>query len=139
MIAKRVRIGLPLLLAALLPLSALASGTLSIRLVRASHTVQGADPRLRDVAQALGASFAFQGYTLVAQTSMPLPAEGRQVRLGAYTVRCAGNAHALSIQVDQGRRRLLNTTAGLRGRRPLILGGFPAGAGDVFVLVFVAL
>lgn len=128
------------LLSGLAPTAAEArgDGTLSVRLVRASRHTAGTDPALQDVANALGASFAFQGYQRVAQAAQPLPADDRPLRLGPYTVRCRGGRQSLEIRVEQGRQRLLNTTARLTGARPLILGGFPAGNGDIFVLVFVA-
>lgn len=127
-----------LLVATLLPSPAVASGTLTVRLVRASRSPGDTDPGLNDVAAALQGSLAFQGYSLVARAGLPLPADGRPLRLHHYTVRCQGAPERLNIRVDQGRQRLLDTNVSLRGTRPLVLGGFPAGRGDLFVLVFVA-
>ncbi len=120
------------------PFDAAAEGTLSIRLIRATRRAEGTDPALGDVAGALGYGFAFRGYTLAAQASQPLPADGREIRLGAYRVRCEGRRNALSIRVSRGRRRLIETTARLTGSHPLILGGFPAEHEDLYLLAFVA-
>jgi hypothetical protein len=120
----------------LLSASAVA-GSLSIRLVRASNTPGGNSAGLGDVIPVLKKSLVYSHYSLAGSTSMKLPAQNSVRQLGSYSVTCNGQQGNLAITVRHGRKQLLNTRVSLSSRKPLILGGFPAG-NDKLVLVFVA-
>ena len=132
--------GIPAILTALclclLSASAMA-GNLSVRLVKASNTPGGSSAGLGDVLPVLKKSLVYSHYALAGSTSLSLPAKQTSRQLGAYSVTCDGEQGNLAISVRHGRKQLLNTRVSLSSRRPLILGGFPAGDGKL-VLVFVA-
>ncbi len=115
--------------------SAQAGNALLIRLVRASNT-PNVDPAVQDVVQAMSGSFAFKGFSLKAQTTVPLPASGES-HLGEYTVGCTGRQNQLSIRVTRGKRQMLDTVVSLVDGKPLVVGGFPAADGH-HLLVFLA-
>lgn len=128
---KTLRFGLALAVGLMVCASAMAGSSVSIRLVKASNEQTGVDPGLSDVTAALKRNLAFEGYTLRAGTTVSLPAAGTISTLGSYTVRCTGPKEALAIEILKGRNSLLRTTVNLRDRKPLVLGGFPDGAGRV--------
>ena len=110
--------------------------TLWIRLVKASNAAEETDSRLADVLPALAKSLVFKSYSLVAATTIELPASGREVRLGVYSITCQGPARNLSIQIRHEDTPLLYTTVSLQEGKPVLLGGFPATDGRM-ILVFV--
>jgi len=112
-----------------------AGNALLIRLVRATGT-PNVDPAVQDVVQAMSGSFAFKGFSLKAQTTIPLPA-AQDAQLGEYTVGCKGAQDRLSIRVIRGKRPLLETVVSLVDGKPLVVGGFPAADGH-HLLVFTA-
>lgn len=115
--------------------TAQAGNALFIRLVRANNT-PNVDPAVQDVVQAMSGSFAFKGFSLKAQITVPLPAAGK-VNLGEYMVVCTGSQSQLNIRVLQGKRQMLDTVVALVDGKPLVLGGFPAADGQ-YLLVFMA-
>ncbi len=115
---------------------AVQAETLRIRLVRASNSAGGADPALQDVLLAMRGSLVFQSYALAGQKQLPLPANGI-VALGSFQVTCTGPRQKLAIVIRRGSQRLMQTTASLKGGKPLLLGGFPDGANQM-ILVFTA-
>jgi hypothetical protein len=112
-----------------------AQQKLLIRLVRATNTPH-VDPSVRDVVQAMSGSYAYKGFALKAQSTLPLPASGAAT-LGEYWVSCEGPAEKLKIRVKRGAAQLLNTDVTLITGKPLVLGGFPAQDGHN-LLVFTA-
>jgi len=115
----------------------IAGGTVSIRLVEASNAGEGVDGRLSDVVPVLKKSLVFKKYSLIASSSLKLPADGQTVKVGKYTVTCTGSQRSLRIQIKQGKDPLLYTTASLSRGKPLVLGGFPSRTGRM-ILVFLA-
>lgn len=132
----RVRVAALILLFAL-SAGAQAAGSLSIRLVEASNAGSGASAGLKDVAGILKGSLAFSNYKLIGSCAMRLPAMGEKGQVGEYEVTCSGNAQSLSITVVRAGHVMLTTQVRMQDGIPLILGGFPGGAGR-HVLVFTA-
>lgn len=112
-----------------------AGSELFIRLVRAS-TIPNVDPAVQDVVQAMSGSFAFKGFSLKAQTTVPLPTNA-VVSLGDYTIACSGSQKQLSIRVTRDKRQMVDTVVSLVDGKPLVVGGFPAMDGH-YLLVFTA-
>lgn len=110
--------------------------TLWIRLVKASNVTEETDSRLTDILPVLAKNLVFKSYSLVAATTIDLPASGREVRLGVYSITCQGPTGNLSIQIRHDDTPLLYTTVSLREGKPVVLGGFPAADGRM-ILVFV--
>jgi hypothetical protein len=119
----------------MLPAGALAASSLSIRLVEASNKGSGASAGLKDVAGILKGSLAFSNYSLLGSCAMKLPASGDKGTVGGYEVTCRGGAQSLSITVVRDGKVMLTTQVRMEDGAPLILGGFPGGAGR-HVLVF---
>lgn len=114
----------------------IAGGTVSIRLVEASNDGSEKDSRLSDVMPVLKRSLVFKKYSLIASSSLKIPASGEAKSVGGYTITCKGSQRSLGIQVKKGRTSLLNTTASLSRGKPLVLGGFPSKNGRM-ILVFL--
>ncbi|MBT3191749.1 MAG: hypothetical protein HN341_04270 [Verrucomicrobia bacterium] len=133
---RGISVILACLFVSLLSASAQA-GSLSVRLVRASHTAGGSSSGLGDVIPVFQKSLPYSHYSLAGSTSMTLPASKATRQLGGYSVTCSGSQNSLAITVKHGRKQLLNTSVRLSRGKPLILGGFPSGQ-DKLVLVFVA-
>ena len=114
-----------------------AAGSLSIRLVEASNEGSGASAGLKDIAGILKGSLAFSNYKLIGSSTMRLPAAGEKGRVGDYEVICTGSQQSISITVMRGGQVMLTTQVRMQDGVPLILGGFPGGAGR-HVLVFTA-
>jgi hypothetical protein len=117
--------------------SAFAGNSLHIRLVRASNSGDGVDPRLTDVVKVLKRTLVFKSYSLVAAARQSLPARVSESGLAEFKVKCSGAQNNLKITVRRGKTVLLNTTVDLKDNTPLVLGGFP-GKGGQHVLIFVA-
>ena len=117
-------------------LPAMAGSSMSIRLVEASAQGKGDSSGLEDVVDVLKKNLPLPFYTLVDRTRISLPANGKPLNLGSYTITCTGSQDALVIVVQQGARKLLQTSVKLDNKSPLVLGGFPSEKGKM-VLVFV--
>lgn len=116
-------------------LNAFAAGGLSIKLVKATDGKNGQiDKELRNVAPALERNLAFTGYTVIAESSISLPADGKPAILGPYIVRCKGDTKQLSIAVEHKSRQVLKTIASIAKGKPLILGGLPSDFGVLMLL-----
>ena len=114
----------------------IAGGTVSIRLIKASNDGSNTDSRLSDVIPVLKRSLVFKKYSLIASSSLKIPASGQAKQVGGYTVTCKGSQRSLGIQVKKNGTSLLNTTASLSRGKPLIIGGFPSQNGRM-ILVFL--
>lgn len=114
-----------------------AGNLLTIRLIEASNSGTGSPSGLNDVAASLRDSFGFDSCRLLASHVLTLPASKQTRQLGEYQVLCTGTQRGLGIEVSRGGKRLLKTNASLQDGKPLIVGGFPSGAGKQ-VLVFLA-
>ena len=123
------------LMLAMLTAGAQAASSLSIRLIEASNTGSGASAGLKDVAGILKGSLAFSRYDLLGSCALRLPAAGEKSKVGEYEVICRGGQQSLSITVTRGGQVMLTTQVRMQEGAPLILGGFPGGAGR-HVLVF---
>jgi len=118
--------------------TAMAGGTLSIRLVEASNSGSGGAAGLGDVIDVLKSNVpGYSQFTLIASGSKSLPADGSSIVVGKYQIMCKGNQKELSIEVSSGHKHLLSVTASLRDGIPVIFGGLPSDKGK-HVLVFVA-
>ena len=118
-----------LFLLTMLTAGAQAASSLSIRLVEASNVGSGISTGAKDVAAILKGSLAFSNYKLIGACSMSLPAMGAKGRVGDYEVTCRGGQQSLSITVTRGGHVMLTTQVRMQDGAPLILGGFPGGAG----------
>lgn len=118
-------------------LPALAGDRISVRLVEATNDGKGDGTGIEDVVNVLKKNLSYQNYVLVSRTSIALPARGEAQKVGKYSVICSGTQENLSILVQQGSKKLLQTTVKLDDGTPLVMGGFPSGKGKM-VLVFVA-
>lgn len=125
-----------MVLALLAGVDAAQAETLRIRLVRASNAAGGTDPALQDVVPAMRGSLVFKSYALAGQKRLPLPADGT-VTLGAFQVSCTGPRQKLAIVIQRGSQRLMQTTASLKGGKPLMLGGFPDGSNQMILVLTV--
>ena len=119
----------------------LQAATLRIRMIRGSHEEGQTPPALADIADMMRNTLAFKTYALDAEARMPLPADGRVVKLRVYDVTCTGPAERLKVSIVRRDKRVLDTVASVRPGHPVILGGFPARRGEgvrMFVLTIAA-
>jgi hypothetical protein len=113
----------------------LAGPTLTIRLVDASNSGQGAGGGLEDVAQLLKENLPFNSFRLVANRSMPLPANGTVSLAEGIQARCSGDQRNLSVAIERGGKAQIQSTVELRNNTPLILGGMPSDKGKLIVIL----
>jgi hypothetical protein len=116
---------------------ALAGPMLSIRLVEASNAGQGMGSGLNDVAQLLKENLPFTSFRLLANQSMPLPANGSVSLAQGILARCSGDQRNLSVVIERGRRPQIQSTVELRKDIPLILGGLPSENGKMIVILLM--
>ncbi|MFC1453435.1 hypothetical protein ACFLSJ_08850 [Verrucomicrobiota bacterium] len=119
----------------LLSVPALAGGSVSIHLVRASNTGGDSAKGLEDIVSALKGSLVYTSYSLIGKAQVSLPARHVERAMDGYSVVCTGVAEELIISVRHGDRQLLTTTVALHEGKPLVLGGLPDGNARL-VLVF---
>lgn len=123
------------------PTAPCSAGTvLTMRLVEAvekSETEPQKIDELDDIMEMLKRNLAANEYRLIASSSVELPADNSMSRLAGYSVRCSGTQDNLTIQIREGKRRLLRTTVILIDGKPLVLGGFPSKTGKM-IFVFLA-
>jgi hypothetical protein len=117
--------------------AARAGTSLSVRLIEASNSGSEFSKGLDDLRQILKGGLPFSSYRLLSSCSVRLPTTTEKKRLGEYEIICQGLQQSLSITVTRGDRVMLTTQVKLEDQIPLVLGGFPGGAGK-HVLVFVA-
>jgi hypothetical protein len=113
----------------------LAGPELSIRLVEASNSGQGAGGGLEDVAQLLKDNLPFDSFRLLAEKSMGLPANGSVALAEGIVVKCSGDQGNLSVTIERGRKEQIRNTIELRKDSPFIVGGFPSGKGKTIVVL----
>ena len=113
----------------------LAGPTLTIRLVDANNSGQGAGGGLGDVAQLLRENLPFNSFRLLASQSMPLPANGSVSLAQGVQARCSGDQRNLSVVIERGRKTQIQSTVELRNGIPLILGGLPSDTGKLIVIL----
>jgi hypothetical protein len=114
-----------------------AGPTLTIRLVDASNSGKGAGGGLGDVAQLLKDNLPFNSFRLLANQSMPLPADGTVSLAAGIQARCSGDQRNLRVVIERGRKAQIQSTVELRNGVPLILGGLPSDTGKLIVILLV--
>ena len=112
-----------------------AGSTLSVRLVEASHAGQGMDTGLGDVSQLLRDNLPFKSFQLLASRSLSLPADGVASLSRGLVARCSGDQRNLSVTVESGGRKVMQSTVELRDGTPLIMGGFSSGKGKLILIL----
>lgn len=115
--------------------NALAGSTLGIRLVEASNSGQGMGAGLGDVSRLLQENLPFKSFQLLASRSMSLPANGTASLSAGFVARCSGSQKSLNVVIENGGRKVLQSTVELRDGSPLILGGFSSGKGKLIVIL----
>lgn len=116
----------------------LAGSTLSIRLVEASNVGQGMGAGLGDVSRLLQENLPFRSFQVLASRSMTLPANGVASLSGGLVARCSGDQGSLSVVIESGGRKVLQSTVELRDGSPLILGGFSSGGRGKLIVILLA-
>lgn len=111
-----------------------AAPILSVRLVEASHAGQGMGAGLGDVAHLLQNNLPYKSFHLLASRSMSLPASGVASLSAGMVAKCTGGLENLNVVIEQGGKKVLQTTLGLREGTPLIIGGIPSRQGKLIVI-----
>lgn len=112
-----------------------AGSVLSIRLVEASQKGQGMGTGLGDVSRLLQENLPFKSFQLLASRSMALPAGGVASLSGGMVARCSGEQGSMTVVIENGGRKVMQSTVELRDGSPLILGGFPSGKGKLIIIL----
>ncbi len=124
-----------MIVAIMLPLSASAAQTLTIRMVEAHNRSEQTDASLNDVAPSLRRSLPYKGFRQIGSSAHSLPAGGESQLSGGYKVKVSGPASNCAVTISKNNKSLLTTSVSLRGSTPLIVGGFSAGESrHLFVL-----
>lgn len=109
--------------------------TLSVRLVEASNSGQGMGAGLGDVAHLLQNNLPYKAFQLLASRSMSLPANGVASLNSGIVARCTGGQENLSVVLERGGKKIMQTTVELRDGTPFIIGGISAGQGKLIVVL----
>ncbi len=114
---------------------AFAGSVLTVRLVEASNAGQGMGTGLGDVANLLQNNLPYKTFQLLASRSMSLPATSAASLSSGIVARCSGGQENLSVVLERGGKRIMQTTVELRDGVPLIIGGISAGQGKMIVVL----
>jgi hypothetical protein len=132
---KRLIAALLLLLAPLTGAS--AEDSLWIRMIEASNDGQEISPAVRDLVPLLRDNLPFKQYKLLDQNTTRLPASGEVKLAEGFKLRLFGVADNLQVTLEKDGKVMIQTVLSLRKGRPVILGGFPRGAGGKLLLVLI--
>jgi len=113
----------------------LAGSTLSVRLVEASNAGQGMGNGLGDVSPLLLNNLPYKTFQLLASRSMALPANSVASLNSGIVARCSGGQDNLSVVLERGGKKIMQTTVELRDGTPLIIGGLSAGQSKLIVIL----
>jgi hypothetical protein len=112
-----------------------AGSLLSLRLVEASHAGQGMGVGLGDVANLLQNNLPYKSFQLLASRSMALPANGVASLSSGLVARCSGGQDNLSVVLERGGKKIMQTTVELRDGTPLIIGGISSAQGKLIIVL----
>lgn len=112
-----------------------AGSLLSVRLVEASHAGQGMGVGLGDVANLLQNNLPYKSFQLLASRSMALPANGVASLNSGIVARCSGGQDNLSVVLERGGKKIMQTTVELRDGTPLIIGGISSAQGKLIIVL----
>jgi hypothetical protein len=112
-----------------------AGSLLSVRLVEASHAGQGMGVGLGDVANLLQNNLPYKSFQLLASRSMSLPANGVASLNSGIVARCSGGQDNLSVVLERGGKKIMQTTVELRDGTPLIIGGISSAQGKLIIVL----
>ena len=112
-----------------------AGSLLTVRLVEASHAGRGMGAGLGDVANLLQNNLPYKSFQLLASRSMSLPANGVASLNSGIVARCSGGQDNLSVVLERGGKKIMQTTVELRDGTPLIIGGISSAQGKLIIVL----
>jgi len=113
----------------------LAGSILTVRLVEASNAGQGMASGLGDVANLLQGNLPYKTFQLLASRSMALPASSVASLNYGIVARCSGGQENMSVVLERGGKKIMQTSVELRDGTPLIIGGISSGQGKLIVIL----
>ncbi len=121
--------------AIIMPATAYAAQQLSIRMVEADNQSEYIDASLSDVSSVLRRNLPYKRFRMLGHGNSALPTGGNTSFPNGYSLIVSGPAANCAVKILKNNKPLLTTSVSLRGNTPLIVGGFPAGAGKhLFIL-----